>query len=68
MKDIVNKINESVNVKIPCAFVGLNDEEGLPLSCTILVDHKYYREISKFAKKEQDNIFVHFDNGDTVCY
>ena len=46
MKDIKQKINESKELKISCAFNDLIDENGLPISCTLLVDSKYAKQVS----------------------
>lgn len=68
MKNITDKINEGREVKFPFAFNDLIDEEGLPISCTLIVDSKYAKHVSEFAAKEEGNIFAHFDNDADVCY
>ena len=69
MKNITDRINEGRELKISCAFNNLVDDEGLPISCTLVVDTKYASQVSKFGKDEEGNIFAHFcDDNETVCY
>ena len=68
MKDIKQKINEGKTVSYNCAFSDLYDDNSLPITCTITVDAKYAEDLSDFAKKEEGNIFIHFDDGEDVCY
>ena len=69
MKNITDKINENRKMQINCAFCDLLDEEGLPISCTLIIDSKYSAQVSKFGKDEEGNIFAHFcDENEDVCY
>ena len=68
MKNITDRINEGRELKIACAFNDLLDEEGLPISCTLVIDAKYASKVSKFGKDEEGNIFAHFDDDADVCY
>lgn len=68
MKNIKDMINEGRELKIRCAFNNLVDDEGLPISCTLVVDSKYAKEVSKFGEDEEANIFAHFDDNSNVCY
>ena len=62
MKHLDNFINEARNKVIHVAFNDLVDSEGLPISCEIHIDPKYNKEFSEFGKKEEGNIFAHFDD------
>jgi len=68
MKNITDRINEGRELKIPCAFNDLVDEEGIPVHCTLVVDAKYASQVSKFGKDEEGNIFAHFCDDADVCY
>ena len=62
MKRLDKFINESTNKIIHIAFNNLVDDEGLPISCELSIDSKYANQISEFGKKEEGNIFAHFDD------
>ena len=68
MKDTKQKINEAKEIQFSCAFSDLVDDQGLPISCKLVVDAKYAEDVSDFARKEEGNIFAHFDDNDDVCY
>lgn len=60
-------INEARSAEYTVAFIGFNDEEGLPISASIMIPREYAKEFDKFLEKEADNIFVHADGG-SVSY
>lgn len=63
MKAINQKINEAVKVIYDVAFIGCYDEEDLPISASIHIDHKDMKAFEKFLEDEQDNIFAHAEGG-----
>lgn len=62
MKHLDSFINENRNKVIHVAFNDLVDDEGLPIPCEISIDPKYEKQLSEFGKKEEANIFAHFDD------
>jgi len=68
MKHLDNFINENKKKTIHVAFNDLVDEEGLPISCEISIDSKYSKQLSEFGKKEEGNIFAHFDDDENIQY
>ena len=69
MKNIINHINESKEIECRCAFSDISDKDGLPISCSIIIESKYINKLLEFAKKEEGNAFIHFcDNKSIVCY
>lgn len=62
MKSLDKFINEGRNLIVHVAFNDLVDDEGLPISCEISLDSKYAKQMSEFGKKEEANIFAHFDD------
>lgn len=60
-------INEAREVEYRVAFIGFEDEEGLPPTVTILVPREHARAFDDFLEKEQDNIFSHAE-GNSVEY
>lgn len=63
MKTLKDRIFEERQIKYNISFVGCTDSEGIPVSCTILVDANNQKEIEKYFENEQDNIFVHVEGG-----
>ena len=60
-------INEAREVEYRVAFIGFEDEEGLPPTVKILVPREHARAFDDFLEKEQDNIFSHAE-GNSVEY
>ena len=60
-------VNEVRGAEYTVAFLGFNDEEGLPISASIMIAREYAKEFDKFLEKEEGNIFVHADGG-SVSY
>lgn len=63
MKTLTNYINESRELKYRVQFINSLDEEGLPISGTILIDSKDQDEFEEYLKNEQDNVFAHASGG-----
>ena len=61
MKAINDFINEARETMYRVSFVGLHDEDDLPISVNILVEKEYAKIFEKFLKDEKDNIFIHAD-------
>lgn len=67
MKTLENFINESRKVTMRCSFVGCADSKGENFSVDLLIPIDKVKDFEKFAEKEQDNIFVHFES-DNIEY
>ena len=68
MKTLQESItNEARGAEYTVAFIGFNDEEGLPISVSIMIPREYAKEFDKFLEKEEGNIFAHADGG-SVSY
>lgn len=69
MKDLKEcLVKEAKEIRYQVAFGDCVDEEDLPISVTILVDHEYKDIFDKFLKDEEGNIFMHADNGNDIQY
>lgn len=60
-------VNEARGAEYVVAFLGFNDEDGLPISVDIMIPREYAKEFDKFLEKEEGNTFAHADGG-TVSY
>lgn len=63
MKSITTLLNEAKQEEYRVSFLGCKDEEGLPITVSIMVDKEDIKTFEKYLEKEQDNIFMHADGG-----
>ena len=66
--DSLKNDSDNIAMEIQCAFSDLVDDDCLPIPCTLIIEKKYAKEFSDFGKKEECNLFIHFDNNIDVCY
>lgn len=64
MKNLVEVINEGrYDEEYRVSLIGVNDENDLPLTVTILVNKYNRRDFEKWLEDQQDNIFAHAEGG-----
>ena len=59
-------INEARGAEYTVAFSGFNDEDGLPISVSIMIPREYAKEFDKFLNKMEGDIFAHADGGSVL--
>ena len=59
MKNLSDTINEGRQIEYSVAFSGCTDEEGLPITVTILVDKDHQGTFESYLKDELDNSIAH---------
>ena len=64
MKNLVEVINEGrYDEEYRVSLIGVNDENDLPLTVTILVNKYNRRDFEKWLEEQQDNVFAHAAGG-----
>lgn len=63
MKDIATLLNEAKREEYVVSFLECKDEDGMPITVSIIVDKTDIKAFEKFLKQEEDNIFLHAEGG-----
>ena len=64
MKNLVEVINEGrYDEEYRVSLIGVNDENDLPLTVTILVNKYNRRDFENWLEEQQDNVFAHATGG-----
>lgn len=62
MKTLIESItNEARNDEFRVAFIGCTDEEGMPVTLTVLVPREYKKAFRDYLNSEIDNTIFHAD-------
>lgn len=65
LKEAMNEalVNEARQVEYRVMVNAVEDNDGLPVTVTILVDKEYQKSFEKWLENQQDNEFGHAEGG-----
>ena len=63
MKNLNNYFTEGRDSEYRVSLIDVLDEDGLPLTVTILVNKYNRKEFENWLEEQQDNIFAHAEGG-----
>ena len=63
MKNLNNYLTEGRDSEYRVSLIDVLDEDGLPLTVTILVNKYNRKEFENWLEEQQDNIFAHAEGG-----
>lgn len=63
MKSLSTTINESRQIEYQVALSDVLDNEGLPITISILIDKEHQKSFEKWLEEQESNIFSHAEGG-----